>query len=665
MTLFGAIILGSLFSRTLAQVATFAGVSKLILIYQRMVSEIDAEISRRGDQLSSLCHDTREHLRENMTKYFAAGAAIITIYKCYQMLKPMLGLQDKSSYFPEISEKFKTILDAPPEGTHTFDIQDQRDYKEGYSRLTPKETQISKTTTSADLQIAVAKALRVVIVKSRGQVYGTVNGIMVESNVIMVPAHIIPYTFPFDIETSSTPGVPSASTKDQKLTEDFCSIDRERDVAFIHLASSPASTNFTRFFPEELPEFYGRTTTLLWKSPSNEVIKSTQVARQMVEDLPYGGFLEHPGMLFGERKKLTILTLKKGAGMRVDLEFPGFGGLCGGMYVDSSKGIIYGFHVAGYPRSHSGFFTCVTKPQIEGHIDVLRKTSPTLVVHSCTTPKVDAYGTPFTLVNSKPLYLREDGTKEKSTVTFLGSVLKDGLPLEARARSPYVKTPFIGVEEALGPSKHKPPTKPNSVEKGMKTLNKLTNPVQHYEGDILMKAVNDYKNQTLKVIRENKEEAAEMLRLYTQEEAMDGTGDFGLGGLPSSTSAGFPINKSKKHCLVRDPMDESNVAIPREFNDNFDIQAEIDRTEECWKNNERSETIFKASSKVNELLPNEKATEKVRKFYGSGFASSVASKKALAGIPRFMKKYWKETECLVGIDPLSKEWADFHDFVTE
>lgn len=665
MTLFGALILGSLISPKIAQPIFFIGVGKLVLKYQSTLAEIDEEISRRGDQISCLCVDVREHLRANMTKYFAAGAAIITLYRGYQILRPLLSVQDKSTYFNDMSEKFKTVIDCPPDDEYNFEVQDQRDYKEGYSRLTPKETNISKTTTSEDLQIAVAKALRVVIVKSRGKLYGTVNGIMVESNIIMVPAHIVPYTFPFDIETSSTPGVPSASTKDQKLTEEFVSIDRERDVAFIHLASSPASTAFSKFFPEELPTFHGRTTVMLWKSPENKIKTSKQVARQMVQDLPYGGYLEHPGMLFGERQKLTILTLKKGSGLRVDLEFPGFGGLCGGMYVDNSAGIIYGFHVAGYPHSNAGFLTCVTQPMIKQAIAKIRTTSPTLVVHSSGPVKVDTYGTPYTLVNSKPLYTRDDGTKDDTTVTFLGSIQKDGQPLENRARTPYVPTPFKGVVEEFGESKHRPPTRPNDVAKGMKTLNKLTNPVQHYEGDLLIKATNDYKEHTLKAIRANREEASEMLRIYSQEEAMDGIGEFGLGGIPSTTSAGFPINKPKKHCLVRDILDESQVKIPREFNDNFSIQEEIDHTLECWANEMRSETIYKASSKVNELLPNVKAKEKVRKFYGSGFANHVASRRVLAGVPRFVRRFWKETECLVGIDPTSKEWETFYTHLTE
>jgi len=285
-------------------------------------------------------------------------------------------------------------------------------------------------------------------------------------------------------------------------------------------------------------------------------------------------------------------------------------------------------------------------------------------VHSAGEIKVDTYGQPYTIVNEKPNYVRDDGTKDKTVVTYYGKVLKDGQPLESRARPPYIPTPFEGIVEEFGESKHRPPTKVNDVAKGMKTLNKLTDPVQHYEGDLLIKAIRDYKTHTLKAVQENMDDAKDMLRIYSQEEAMDGIGEFGLGGLPNDTSAGFPIQKSKKHCLVRDIMDESLVQVPRQFNENFDIQSEIDRTLNCWSNGERSETIYKASSKVNELLPNAKAVEKVRKFYGSSFANFVASRRVLAGVPRFMRKYWRSTECLVGINATSKEWDEFHEYLT-
>lgn len=665
LALFGSVAVASLLNHKLAIFTLSFSTLRLYQLYHRIVTEVERELESRCDRLSSLCEGVRDHLRSNIIRYFSIGASVIALYNGYRVIKPLLFVQDKTSFFDEKSEIFEHVLDCPKGSAHRIVLQDEKDYKEGYSRLTPRETRVSKTTTSSDLQLALAKALRVVIIKSKGEVFGTVNGIMVASNVILIPSHVVPGVYPIDIETSTTPGVPSAKTKDQQLTEDYCYVDREHDFALIHLASSPASTDFAQFFPEEYPEFRTRATTVLWKSPDNRVIKSEQPARQLVEDLNYYGHLEKPGLLYGTKQTIAKYTLKKGTGLKVSLDFKGFGGLCGAPYIDSSKGIIYGFHVAGYAESHTGYLTCITQGLLKVGMSKLEQTSPTLVVHSSSEIKVDTYGAPYTIVNDKPLYTREDGTQERTIVTFFGKILKDGQPMESRARTPYIPTPFKGIEESFGENKHKPPRKPNDVAKSMATLNKLTDPVQHYEGDILLEAINDYKEHTLQAIRENAEECQEMLRIYSQEEAMDGIGEFGLGGCPNDTSAGFPIGKSKKQCLERDPMDESLVQIPRKFNEKYDIQGEIDRTEECWRSGYRSEAIYKASSKVNELLPNKKADEKVRKFYGSGFANFIASRKSLAGVPRFMRRFWRKTECLVGIEPTSREWDELYVHLTK
>lgn len=638
-----------------------------IRTYKRTLAAIETELDRRQDQLSSLCEDVTTHLETNSRKYFKISGGIFLAYTLYKVLRPLLkkrSAQDTSTYFEPVRTWFDNNLDMPAKGQYAFDIQDRRDYKEGYSRLPPKSTHDSKTTTSRDLQISLARSLRHVITKSRGATYSTVNGIMVASNVLMLPAHAVPYTFPFDIETSSTPGVPSAKTKDQALTPEFCWIDRDHDQAYVHLASSPASTDYAKFFPEEYPSFYGKSTVLLWKSPDGEVKISRQAVRPNPEPVKYQGYLEHEGLLWGERKKLTTLEISAGEGLVYDTEFKGFGGLCGGLIVDADKGIIYGFHVAGLQNSFRGWSTGVLQSHIKTALAELKLSSPTLVVHSAGDIQVNKYDQPYSLVNQKPLYTREDGTQNETVVSYIGTVHKEGAPLESRARTPYIPTPFKGVAENLGERKHKPPKKPNDVARGMKTLNKLTNPVQHYEGNILKRAVDDFQRQTLRAISSDPE-AHTILRMYTQEEALDGIGAFGLGGMPNDTSAGFPINKSKKSCLVRDPMDESLPKIPREFNDNYDIQSEIDYTMNCWRNGQRSEPIFKASSKVNELLPDAKADEKPRKFYGSPMANFVASRQVLAGVPRIMRKHWKEMECLVGINPLSTEWGQFHDHLTE
>jgi hypothetical protein len=557
-------------------------------------------------------------------------------------------------------------LDSPRDDKCGVVTQDERNYKEGYSRLPPKMNHLQKTCPGPQLHESIMKSLRHVTVYSKGKKYCTTNGIMVHSNVILVPSHLLPDTFPFCIETTTTPGIPSASTKDQKLTKEFVYIDREYDFALVHLPTSPASTSYLEHFADEYPDFLTRPTTLLWKSPQNKILRSDHLARVMQTDLLYKGSIETDGSFWGTTQTSKIYKIHKGKGLIADMQFEGFGGLCGGLWCDRTKGIIYGMHVAGFLHTKVGLCNVLLRSQIKKALDELKTTSPCMMVNSTNEVIVDPYNKGYTIVDKPPLFLHPESVGEKAITTYIGTVLKDGLELTSNARPPYIPTPFEGIVDEFGPSKHRPPKNPNSTEKAILTLNKLVSPVQHYEGDILCKAIDDYKNQTLEIIRENKEVVTSMLRIYTQDEALNGTNDGILSGIPNSTSAGFGLDKSKMKCLKRDPFDESLPLIPREFNDEHQkIQDEIDYTLRCWSEEKRSECIYKSSSKVNELLPNKKAHEKVRKFYGGQFANLVASRRALGGVPLFMQEFWDKTECMVGINPMSKQWNDFYKHLTK
>jgi hypothetical protein len=631
--------------------------------------QVEKELSNRLDRLSSVCITARDHFKNNALKYFSGAASFYVLYRVYKTWQAMRDIggtaEDTISFFDDKADWLKNILRLPGGQFISRSAEDERDYKEGFSRLPPAVTNVSKTTTADQLEALLRKTLRVVVVKSQGEVFGSVNGMMVSGNIILVPNHAIPETT-FDIETSTAPDVATAKSKDQRLNESYVYRLPNRDLCLVHLPSAPPGKDLLPFFAEEDASFRSRTTRLIFKGPSGEIYTSKQALRPYISArgtnyIDYCGYRETPGM-WGVRQRSYAYHCDKP--LTGTTQFNSFPGLCGAPYIDNESGIIYGFHIAGLTAGGSQvWLTNITRPMLQAGIEKIHATSPNMVVASMGEVRVDTYGTDFTVVPGVPLYMREDGTRSQSVVTYMGKVLKGGQEMISATRTPYIPTPFKGVE-VFGERKHRPPKDPNDVAKTMNTLNKLTNPVQHYEHDILGKAINDYKQQTLQVIRENKEMLKKHLRIYSQEEAMNGTHDGCLFGLPNDTSAGFPIMKSKKKCLVRDPMDESLVKIPREFNGDFDIQGEIDRTLESWKNGERSEPIYKASSKVNELLPNKKAIAKVRKFYGSPFANFVASRRVLSGVPEFIRMFQKETECFVGVNATSEHWKSLHDFLT-
>lgn len=637
----------------------FISVSLCAYRYHKIKRYINQEIERRCNLLSSVTTDIKGHFQLNCRKYFAFASSLIALYGVYQVVKVMRKKEEPSS------QDVSTYLDKAHVAFNSKDENlstrkgDPRDYKEGLNRARPSMDTLSATTTSPRLINMLEKSIRVVVIKdSYGNKISSVNGLMVAGNVIMIPAHAVPPKAIFDIETTTKPGEPCAKTKDQKITPAMYEIDEENDFALIVLPSAPSAKSLIGYFPKDLSIARGFATTLIHKKHDGQIIHSRQAMRPNSSAITYSSSFK-TGFFGMTPKKFHLKN-----NMRGELLFNSFPGLCGSPYVDNDNAIIYGIHVAGYSSGQLDCFAnMLTQPMIQAKLDMLKSKSPYLITHSEGDVIVNTYGLPYSIEEGSPLYNREDGTGDKSITTFLGRVKRDGQDLMSNARTPYMKTIFEGVEEEFGKSKFKPPTNPNAVEKTMKTLNKLTDPVQHYEHDILNKAIKDYEETTLKIFETHPEDKS-LFRIYSQEEALNGTPDGVLSGIPNDTSCGFPINKSKKHVFVRDGDDPSLVQIPREFNDNFDIQSEIDRVKSCWRNGVRSEAIYKTSSKVNELLPNKKAEDKVRKFYGSPIANFIASRSALGAVAEFMLRHSTITECMVGVNATSDQWEKVYKHLT-
>lgn len=627
--------------------------------------EVDQIIATRKDALSSICHSMKSYCKEHSKQALVLVTSIYFLYRLYKAVRP--NTQDTSTYLPKATEIFEKVIPGPD--TKYYRPSVDGEFEDGYTRLPPHLIGPSATTTSNDLQMMMAKALRLVTVKTKGGYLQNIQGLIVKGNVLLVPAHVLPQTRPFDVETTTSPGMPSAVTKDQNLGDEHIEFIPRKDLVCIHLPSAPAAKDYTPFFPEEEINFDSRPTVLVGKTNQNKVITSRQAIKPHYNgwgkrELKYVGKDEKNGFLYGVRNVTTEITIFNP--YSAELEFNSYSGLCGAMYVDVDKAIIYGMHVAGYEKgSPQGFLTTVNRCDINKAIAALDQKSPQMVLASRSELRLNTEGTDYTVVNSKPLYMLDGGNKEKSIVTFHGAVLKDGQEMVESARTPYMKTPFTGIQEVFGTANSIPPKFPNSIEKGLKTLNKLTAPVQHYEHDTLLRATDDFSNQVVKAVKDNLAEAQTLIRMYSQQEAMDGVGAAGFKGIPNKTSAGHPYNCSKRKVLKSDPMDPSLPLTPREFDDStYDVQKDVDEIFSLWEKGLRSETIFKASSKTNELLPRAKAESKVRKFYGSNMAFLVNARRVLSGLVLFMRNHSEEFECFVGINPVSNDWTEFHKYIT-
>lgn len=607
-------------------------------------------LRQRRTVLADLCEDTRDLMRKHGSKIVPALGTVLVASGLIRLWYTSYIAENNTILFdnPDVRNSIakSSNFSAP---AHV--ISSNRKLDNGYIHIEPTLGEKSRTTTGADLHAVTDKLQRIVLVKT-GDKVAECKGIVVAGNILLTVNHQVPEDR-FSIETHLYPGVSGSRTKDVNLGSRHVYRIPERDICFVHLPSCPAGRDLSAYFPDCYRDEAQRPTRMFTKTMDRDFISFQAMKTLDIRDnakyiLPNG--------------RIKIMSF----GYKYLLQHQSFRGMCGSLLVDRERAIIYGMHVAGTGEiGDASLATPVFKTDIEDARASLIINSPHLIHGDVGEIRVNRCGkAENTLVNAPPLFMNEGKMGSASTCTYFGSLRVHGMVPRATARSPYARPLYLETVERLwGKSKHRPPTNPNSPAKACKTLDKLVNPVQGYDHEALEMAGSDYRNQLIDCMDENPEESR-LLRTYTLQEAMDGTGMFGQGGMPNDTSAGFPWNCSKSKLLERDPFDEALPLIPRKFKDDSGVYEECQRIWDCWGRGERSESVFKSSSKVNELLDNKKAVDKVRKFFGSNTAFHLCQSRLCNGLVTWMRKFWRESECLNGINPTSSEWEEFHDYLT-
>ena len=672
LSLYGLVMLFCLARDQIYPLAGLFAINSVCLygLYWKLRMQAQNALDRRANQLSSLCDDIHQVYETHARKaVMGLGATLLIIGAIRMWYKARPKAEDTTTYSKDVQPLFQEQIKEPSRRfMQPTDEESKRNYDLRYHRVPPEQTGAAKCTTAQNLKSLIAKRMRQVIVRSKGKKFSLVNGILVKGNVLLVPAHAIPDVYPFDIETTNSPGCATSSTKDQKLSESYVQFIPGKDAALVHLPTSPRGENILKFFSNEHLDTT-RSTWLQYLSVDGNIIESKQTLTPTIRngkrEIRYSALQEKEGVFYGTSTGTKQIVTKRP--IEGKLEFNSFSGLCGSLYIDANKAIIYGFHIAGFANGQTqAWSNNLLRSELEDALGKLDESSPQMILHARGNVDIDPYSSGrYQVVNDLPHTSRVDGRGRDAIHTYFGKVEKDGMEMTENSRPPYHKTDFKGIVEEFGPCEHRPPTKPNDLAKGMKTLNKLTTPNQHYEADILTEAIEDYGSQLESVMDKHPEEVQELFQCFSQQEALDGIGVFGLSGMPNTTSAGHPLNCSKSKILKKDPIDASLPQVPREFEPESGVDKETDRVWDSWCRGESSEAIFKASSKVNELLGKEKAVEKVRKFFGSPVAFLVNARRVLPGLIMFLRNHWKESECMVGMNPGSKEWGEFREYFAD
>jgi hypothetical protein len=93
------------------------------------------------------------------------------------------------------------------------------------------------------------------------------------------------------------------------------------------------------------------------------------------------------------------------------------------------------------------------------------------------------------------------------------------------------------------------------------------------------------------------------------------------------------------------------------------IIDDLEKVEETWRSGKGTFDPFVRASKVNELLPWEKAAEKTRSVYGNDMTFFISATRAIIPIKHVLR-HQRASECFVGVNATSHEWEELHDYLT-
>jgi hypothetical protein len=357
-----------------------------------------------------------------------------------------------------------------------------------------------------------------------------------------------------------------------------------------------------------------------------------------------------PGMVH------TLAAKFKGFNYVLDEET--FNGLCMGTIVsDSIYKQIMGFHLGGNGRR--GGACLFTLAMLNSAESELRLKEGVLLAKSSGTIMKEQFGVKF---------FESDKVHPTSPVNFLpkGNNLQIFGSVAGRSKMqstvvPTLISPFVtqvtGAEQEWG----EPQFGPQRWKPWQTSLQYSSCPSIGMRGDLLQKAVIDYKEPLIALIKSNPAIAKDIRPLTKMQTICGIDGQRFVDKMKPNTSVGYPLSGPKsKHLTLLDPAEFDDFACPAELAEEFWEEAE--RMCDEYRAGRRCYPIFKAALKDE---PTPLVKEKVRVFQAAPMALQLLVRKYLLPLARVVSIVPLISECAVGVNTSGPEWNELCQYVKQ
>lgn len=460
------------------------------------------------------------------------------------------------------------------------------------------------------------------------EIVARVNGLMVCSNVMLLPTHYF-HKFGDTLNCTFRKRNPNASGgKFAAILDRECGCDIPgTDLTLCYITTGGSFKNILSMFPQEdMPSVPFK---LIWRQKDGEILHAQGVTE--------------PGVVS------TYKDFK--GGMYKNLTMDTFRGLCGAAIVSDTNGsAILGVHLGGTEGTPRGCYGSITQMQLFDAIEKLRAKEGVLLSASEGTFRTEVLD--VQMLVDQPLHKKSplNYLPENSQIEYLGSCIGRSVSKSAVKVTPISEqiVDVCGVPNIYCAPKFQP-----EWFGWQECLSNLAVPAIPYAHSLLSIAVADYKHELKALFSSSLWCGA---RPLTDHENLCGIpGKKFMDAIKLDTSVGYPLTGPKRN-FVTELEPTTQKPNNRVLDDK--LMAEIEYLEQCYDRGERGYPIAKACKK-DEIL----AKPKCRIFYGNALSLTFLIRKYYLPLLRVLQMNPLQSECAVGINCHGPEWEQFYAHV--
>lgn len=555
-------------------------------------------------------NEIQEHHQATMVKMMiGSGIALGVLYQFVKAVKLWRKMNAHSFLNP----------------TGEDEIRERDESKNVWCSVAKRElplTEVSKHMNAEQMMNLVQKSLLYGSVHLDGCT-AMVNGLMLRSNVILIPDHYFEQHGDSLHCTFRKKNPEANGGKFTATVEKAASVRLPNsDLRVCYVPNGGTFRDLSSYFPEaELPSVPFR---MVWRRKDGEYKFYKGVTKP------------------GEAETICKFI----GGTYKSLDGDTFRGLCGATLVSDTKGsAIIGVHLGGIEGTPRGCYGSITRSKIDDAFEELRKCEGVFLTGAEGKFEPQVLG--VNVLRDNPLHVKSalNYMPEGSQIEYYGSCIGRSSATDTVKVTPISQH----IMDVCGvPNVYRGP-KLNPEWFGWQScLANMSLPAKAYPYKLLKTCVEDYKSALIPIFSREYWRAT---RPLNDVENVNGiAGRRFIDAINIKSSIGLPLSGPKSKFIVED---EEGV---RSFEPS--IQKEIERVHSCYKRGERGYALAKACKKI-EIL----SKDKCRIFYGNAISLTYLVRKYYLPILRVLQMNPLVSECAVGINSHGPEWEEFHNHV--